>query len=290
MSEPGSRRYLGVFFACASYGVYSLTYATIKWLEADYSLWQLVFMRSLVMLVIALAVSRRGTVTAALRSRHKLPIALRGVLQFTSMGCFFLAAREMSLSAVTTLYCTAPLITVVLSIFILGETVHGYRWLALAVGVAGSVIAANPGGAISPLPALTAVGSALFWALTVVYTRKSGAKDSSAVQLLITGVVFTLISAALMDWQTPTSLVQWGLMIALGALIYLAQYFFYEACRHAPASIVGPLEYTSLVWSCLLGYLIFADSLSPHIVIGAVLVSASGVALALSARGRARFA
>ena len=282
------RKYLGVAFACASYGIYSLTYATVKWLEADYSLWQLVFMRSVVMLVITLAVSQRGSVSAAIASPHKKSMALRGVLQFLSMGCFFLAAREMSLSAVTTLYCTAPLIIVVLSVFVLGETVRGYRWLALLAGIVGSVIAANPGGALSPVPSLIALGSGLFWALTVVYTRKSGAQDSAAVQLLVTGTVFILGSGALMTWQTPASLWQWGLMIALGAQIYLAQYCFLEACRWAPASIVGPLEYTSVVWSCLLGYLIFAEAPTARLLLGAALVCASGVALAISARGKAQ--
>lgn len=282
------RKYLGVAFACASYGIYSLTYATVKWLEADYSLWQLVFMRSVVMLLITLGVSHRGTASAAIYSPQRRSMGFRGVLQFLSMACFFLAARELPLSVVTTLYCTAPLIIVVLSVFVLGERVHGYRWLALLVGIVGSVLAANPGGALSPVPSLIALGSGVFWALTVVYTRKSGAHDSSAAQLLVTGAVFTLGSGALMTWQTPTSLWQWGLMIALGAQIYLAQYCFLEACRWAPASIVGPLEYTSVVWSCLLGYLIFADVPTVQLLIGAGLVCASGVALALSAGGGSR--
>ncbi|MGV8917960.1 MAG: DMT family transporter [Pseudomonas sp.] len=286
MSRFADRKYFGILFACASYAIYSLHFATVKWLTTDHSLWQLVFMRSVVMFVITLAVSGRGTMTAAINSPHRLPTVFRGVLQFVAMACFFLAAREMSLSAVMTLYCTAPLIIVILSIFVLGEAVHGYRWLAVMVGVAGSVIAANPGGAINPAPALLALTSALFWALAVIFTRKNSAGDSTPVQLLVTGMVFIVLSAALMTWEMPSSLLQWGLMIALGIQIYLAQYFFFEACRYAPASLVGPLEYTSVVWSCILGYLIFSDIPTPQIIIGAVLVSASGIVLAMSARGQ----
>ncbi|WP_397448355.1 DMT family transporter [Pseudomonas sp. NA-150] len=287
MSHFADRKYFGIFFACASYGIYSLHFATVKWLTAEHSLWQLVFMRSVVMCLITLAVSGRGTVSAAINSPYRLSTLFRGVLQFVAMACFFLAARDMSLSAVMTLYCTAPLIIVVLSIFILGESVHGYRWLAVMVGVSGSVIAANPGGAINPAPALLALSSAFFWALAVIFTRKNSATDSTPVQLLVTGVVFIVLSGALMTWETPSTLLQWGLMVALGLQIYLAQYFFFEACRFAPASLVGPLEYTSVGWSCLLGYLIFSDIPTPHIIIGAVLVSASGIVLAMSARGKA---
>ncbi|WP_263264159.1 DMT family transporter [Pseudomonas sp. RIT-PI-S] len=283
-----NRKYLGIFFACASYAIYSLHYATVTWLESDYPLWQLVFMRSVVMVLITLALSRRGTAKAALRSPHMLSLVLRGVLQFIAMACFFLAAREMPLSAVMTLYCTAPLIIVVLSVFLLGEVVRGYRWLALMVGVAGSVIAANPGGAVSAVPALIAFASGLFWALTVVFTRKHGARDSAAVQLLVTGAVFIVLSAALLTWQMPSTLRHWGLIVALGVQVYLAQYCFFEACRLAPASLVGPLEYTSVVWSGVFGYLLFSDIPTLPIVIGAVLVAASGIALAMTACNDAR--
>jgi S-adenosylmethionine uptake transporter len=49
----------------------------------------------------------------------------------------------MSLPAVTTLYTTAPLMIVILSIFVLGERIKGYRWVAIIVGLIGAVIAAN---------------------------------------------------------------------------------------------------------------------------------------------------
>ena len=286
MSNLVDRKYLGIFFACASYGLYSMHYATVKWLQADISLWQLMFMRSAVLVLIALLVSRRGTFAAAIRTPNRGSIVVRGVLQFASGACFFLAARSMPLSAVMTLYSTAPLIIVVLSIFVLGEQVRGYRWLALIVGVAGSVVAANPGGEMSFTPALSALASGLFWAVTVVYTRKNGARDSSAVQLLVTGLVFLVCSALLMTWQSPSSTLQWSLMIVLGVQMYLAQYFFFEACRLAPASLVGPIEYSGVAWSCVLDYLIFADIPTPHIVIGSLLVAISAIALAVSANSR----
>lgn len=276
------RRYLGAAFACASYALYSLHFATVKWLSSDYSLWQLVFLRSVVVLLIALLASRRGTLRAAFASPGRGAMLFRGTLQFAAMACFFLAARQMSLSAVMTLYCTAPLIIAVLAVFMLGEVIRGYRWLALAVGAAGTVIAANPGGAISLVPTVLALASALFWAMTIIYTRRSGGRDSAAVQVLVTSVVFLAFSAGLMRWQTPGTAVQWGLMVALGVQVYLAQYCFFEACRHAPASLVGPLEYTSVAWSCLLGYLFFADVPALPVVVGALMVCASGIALTLN--------
>jgi S-adenosylmethionine uptake transporter len=152
------------------------------------------------------------------------------------------------------------------------------------LGLAGTVIAANPGSDTDLFASLFALGSGLFWALTVVFTRKSGARESSDVQLFTNSLVFMALSVGFVTWQVPPSLYDWGLMIALGLQIYLAQLFFVEACRFAPASLVGPMEYSSLGWACLFGFLFFADVPAFAVVAGGVLIVISGIALAVGMR------
>jgi S-adenosylmethionine uptake transporter len=284
------RKIVGVLYGCAGYGMYSLHYATMKWLATDYSLGQLTFSRSVVMLVIALAVVRRGTVAAALASPYKYATAFRAVLILLTVVCFYSAVNLMSLAEVTTLYSVTPIIVVLLSIFLLGERVRGFQWLAIAIGVLGTVIAANPGADFHFVPAALAVGSGFFWALTVVLTRKSGGRESVAVQMVNTSVVCVALSLVFMTWKTPASLTDWCLILFLGIQIYLAQYFFIQACRFAPASLIGPLEYTSLVWSCALGFLIFAEVPTIPVLIGAVLVTVSGIAVAFGTGAEAEAA
>jgi drug/metabolite transporter (DMT)-like permease len=285
MSDFQVRKPFGVLLALASYGMHSFHYATLKWLGNNYSLWQLIFIRSVLTLAITVAVSGSGTVAAAAASPRKISTVMRAATQIASIWWFYTALASMSLAEVTTIYSAAPVITVVLAIFVLGERVRGFRWLAVALGFAGTAIAANPGGAENPVPALMALGAGAAWALTVVLTRKSGARDSSSVQLLTTGIVFILLSASLMTWKNPASLFDCIVMLALGIQIYLAQYFFFEACRFAPASVVGPIEYSGLVWACILGFVIFADIPTAHVLIGAVLVAVGGIALSVSTRG-----
>jgi len=284
MSHFANRKPLGIALAVASYAVFSLHYATMKWLGESYMLWQLIFARSVVMLSITLILGRGPTIKAFLASPYKLPTALRGVLQFLSALCFYVAAGYMPLANVTTLYSTAPLIIVLLSMFLLGERIQGLHWIAIIVGLVGTIIAASPGHGVSLIPSLVALGSGLFWALTVVFTRKSGARESSDVQMLTTSIVFLVLSAGFMHWKTPPDLFHWALLIGIGLQIYLAQLLFFESCRFAPASLVGPLEYSSVAWACLFGFLIFADVPTAPVVIGGVLVIVSGVALAISSQ------
>jgi len=282
------RKVQGVLLALGSYAMYSLHYATMKWLDESYSLWQLIFVRSVVMLVITLALGRQAMIRAFLASPYKLPTALRAILHFLSALGFFVAAGFMPLADVTTLYSTSPLIGVLLAVFILGEKIRGFQWITVALGLAGAVIAADPQGSVSLAPSLIVLGAGLLWALAVVLTRKSGARESSNVQLFSTGVVFMLLSVGFVQWQLPRTLFESALMLALGLQIYLAQLLLFEACRLAPASLVGPMEYSTVVWAGLFGILIFSEMPTPHIVVGALLVIVSGLALTIGLRKDAK--
>lgn len=284
MDHVADRKVVGILLALACYAMYSLHYATMKWLGESYSLWQLIFARSAVMFFITLALGRQAMVRAFIASPYKVPTALRAVLHFLSALGFFVAAGLMPLANVTTLYSTSPLIGVLLAAVLLGESIRGFHWIAILLGLAGAVIAANPAGDVSPVPSLIALGAGLLWAMAVVLTRKSGARESSDVQLFSTGIVFMLLSAGFMQWQPPQTLLDSAFMLALGLQIYLAQLFFFEACRFAPASLVGPMEYSTVIWACLFGSLIFSELPTARIILGGLLVIVSGIAMAVGLR------
>jgi S-adenosylmethionine uptake transporter len=284
MSHFAYRRLLCILLALASYAMYTLHYATMKWLDDGYSLGQLIFVRSAVMLAITLILGRQAMIRAFLSSPYKISTASRGVLHFLSAFGFFVAAGFMPLADVTTLYSTSPLIGVILAAVLLGERIRGIHGIAVVLGLIGAAIAAHPGGNVSMVPSLIALGAGALWALAVVLTRKSGARETSDVQLLITGVVFLVLSAAFMTWQTPQTLFDSALMLALGLQIYLAQLFLFEACRFAPASLVGPMEYSCVIWACLFGAVLFSEMPTPHIVLGGLIIIVSGLALGVSLR------
>ena len=90
-------------------------------------------------------------------------------------------------------------------------------------------------------------------------------------------------------WVTP-DLLNFGLMIGIGILGALAQYLLIEGIRRAPASVVSPLEFTALIWSFVLGYLIWADMPGLNVFAGAVLIMASGGFIVIEEWRRAKAA
>ncbi len=47
--------------------------------------------------------------------------------------------------------------------------------------------------------------------------------------------------------------------------------------KYAPASLVAPLDYTSMIWAFLLGYWLFGEVPTIYIFVGGAIVAASGI-------------
>ena len=287
MARPGR----GLMVATASYGMFSLQDATVKWLVQDYSIVQVLFMRSLVVAVLALAVGRGAAIGRLRASRHKAGLAVRALLILLAWFLFFTASRGLGLAELTTIYFAAPVITVVLSVLVLKETVAPGRWIAVAIGFLGVAVAAHPGHGVAMIPALLTLGAAAVWATSGVLARLISRAEGTLSQMIASNVFFVVVCAAALPavWRLP-DVRGFGLMMLIGLFGGLGQVLMYEGYRLAPASLVAPTEYTAFVWAFLLGYAIWGEVPATSVWVGAGLIVCAGVLLVWSERHRLRLA
>lgn len=279
----------GIALATAGYGVFTLQDAIIKWLVADHTVWQILFLRSVTVTAISALIARRQGFRAVLRSPNRPALLLRGLVILIAWLCYYGAARHLGLAELTTLYYAAPLFVTILSVLLLGERVDLARWGAVALGLVGVVIAANPGGRPDLLPALMVLAAAVLWAWSNILVRQIIAIESTASQMLFSNATFVVASGITMPflWQTPRPF-DLALMVALGFVAALGQFLLFESFRKAPASAVAPCEYTALVWAFLLGYAIWGDLPARAVFIGAGVILLATLLLVVSEGRRAR--
>ena len=277
-AAPGVLR--GIGLSALGYSLFSVQDAVVKWLVAGYAVPQILFTRSLVIVVFAGAIGGRRDVATLARSPNKRALVARAALILTAWLLYYSAAPRLGLAELTTLYFEAPVVAVVLAVLILAERVGRARWLAVLGGFAGVVIAADPSGRADLVPVGMALLAACCWGLSVVLVRLISRSESTANQMLISNALFALACAVVLPWlwRTPdwTAL---ALMLGLGVAGGLGQFFLYEGFRLAPASVVAPIEYTGLVWAFLYGDLIWADVPRLNVFIGAGLIVASSLLL-----------
>lgn len=279
----------GVGLGVAGYGVFSLQDAAVKWLVADYSVWQVLFIRSVTLTALLLLIARRDGFLAAVRSPNKRPLLLRAAVILAAWLCYYNAARHLGLAELTTLYYAAPILVTVLSMFLLKEQVFAGRWIAVGLGFGGVLVAANPTGRPDLLPALLVLIAAGLWAWSNILIRQIMAYETTLNQMLFSNGAFIIMAGVTMPWMWRTPDAEaWLLMIGLGALSGVGQFLLFEGFRRAPASAIAPCEYTSLAWAFLLGFLIWGDVPAKTVFMGAALIALASVILVATEHRRNR--
>jgi S-adenosylmethionine uptake transporter len=280
---------LGIALALSANAVFSTQDAVVKWLVADYAVLQVLFTRSLMISFISATIYWRTAIPGLIRSKHKPALLLRAASMVAAWLCYYTAARELALPDLVTLYYSSPLIITVMSIFILGEKVSATRWVAVFVGFAGVLVAANPTGRSDLLPAGLVLVAGTLWAWANVLMRQISASEKTEVQMLFTGLAFVVMCLPALPWiwVTPDPFTL-ALMCGIGAAAALGQYLMYESVRHAPASAVAPTSYTSLGWAFLWGWVIWHDIPAPTVVAGAALILCGSLIIIVSEWRNAR--
>ncbi|RFB89691.1 EamA family transporter [Rhizobium leguminosarum bv. trifolii] len=280
---------LGILLTSAAYMAFTFHDAIIKILTSSIPVWQILFFRSLTILLGYLAFGRGQLIRQTITSPIIKPMIARSILLLCAWLSYYSAASRLQLAEVTTLYFAAPVVGTMLAWFILKEEVTPARWLAVGVGFLGVLVACNPMGLTISWPVYLALQAAVLWAGAMVLLRKTSLHEKTIVQLVVSNVFFLVMTgvAVLYTWKTPDT-TQLALLIATGVVAGCAQFALFEGMRQAPVSVLAPFEYTSLIWAFLLGYLIWADIPTPNVVFGAAMILAAGLIIIVSERLRRR--
>ena len=277
----------GVLSTVFAYFLFSLQDAAVKWLVVAIPVIQILFVRSVAILAICLAIGRGEVVAQSLRSPVRGPMVIRALLLFAAWLSYYNAAKYLGLAELTTLYYAAPILITLLAVPILKEDVPPVRWLAVAIGFVGVLIATDlisTGLAIS-WPVWLALQAAVFWAISTVLLRKTALAERTIVQMTISNFLLAVFTGiALVFYWTPVTLTELVLASLTGFIAALGQYAMFEGMRRAPVSILAPFEYTSLIWAFILGLLIWGDVPKHNVFLGAALIFAAGVAIIVGER------
>jgi drug/metabolite transporter (DMT)-like permease len=191
---------------------------------------------------------------------------------------FFTAIHFIPLADATAISFVAPLLLTALSIPLLGEKVGSRRWSAVAVGFLGALIVIRPGLGATHWAATMALLSAVTFSLYQIATRKLSTVDAPITTFLYTGAVGTLVMTIVVPfvWRWPTA-EGWAIMACLGVLGGFGHFLLIQAFRRAPAATLAPFNFATILWTGLLGYIVFGDVPDLATIVGTSVIIASGI-------------
>jgi drug/metabolite transporter (DMT)-like permease len=238
----------------------------------------LVFFQTFISLLIFAPWALRGGL-AALKTQHLFLHIVRALGGLLSQVLMFIAIRKMSLMDAVLLSNSAPLFIPLVAMVWLREKIQAVTWLSLIIGFIGIVLILKPGPELLKNPsAAVAALAAVASAIGLVAINQLSQTDSSQRVLIYYFFISSLITApmTILTWRSPTApdllkLVGIGICLAASQLLIILAY------RHAKPERIAPFNYSVVVFSGLIGWVIWHNTPSLLALAGVLLVCLGGI-------------
>lgn len=305
----------GVALKVAATFVFAIMSALIKIASARFPVAEVVLFRSAFALVVLVAwLASRGEFPRALHTKRPLGHVGRSLAGTGGMFSAFIVLSLLPLADATAFAFVTPLMIVPLAAILLQEEVAAYRWTAVGLGFIGVLIMLSDhlGEGMASSTSRSAIGVAValagacFSAVAMIQTRRlTQSEPTGAIVFYFSSLtalfsLIVLVAAAL--WPTgapgasliagqafaPMTVWQFAMLAAIGTLGGMGQILMTHSYRFADASIIAAFDYVAMIWAAALGYLLFAETPTPRIVLGACVVAGAGIFVLWRERERRR--
>ena len=276
-SSRANRR--GIVALVVSMAAFSTNDALIKLAAKTYPLGEVVFVRGLITSALAaIVVLALGHYTALRGCLHPRVLG-RAAMDATATLLFTQALIHMPMAELSAVVLVSPLILTAMGVLLYGEEVGWRRWIAVAVGFAGTMFVVKPTPAAFDAWALLGIAVAFVGASRDLVTRGLDPGIPTSVVTLTSSIAVTLAGLGLGVTETwkPVALPDLGLMAAAAALLGIGFFMSIVAFRGADVSAIAPFRYSILLWASIAGYVTFGELPDRWGIIGASLIVASGL-------------
>ncbi|WP_120501004.1 DMT family transporter [Roseovarius sp. EL26] len=271
----------GILLVIASMAAFTVEDMFIKQLSATVSVGQILIILGLGSATIFALLARKKGHSLTQASAWRPLFICRAFAEAVSAMSFATALSLVDISTVAAVFQATPLAVTMGAALFLGETVGWRRWSAVGVGFIGVMLIIRPGLDGFEPPALFALIAVVGVCIRDLITRKLDTNISSAVvsfqgfsALVPAGIVLMLITG-----NAPVGVPNTQAMMFVGGIIFgaIGYYGIVAAMRVGEASAVMPFRYTRLVFSMLIGIVVFGERPDMITLLGASLIIGSGL-------------
>lgn len=197
------------------------------------------------------------------------------------------ALRHLPLTLFYILVFMAPMVIVLLGRIFLNEQLGWRKVAAILTGFLGVVIAVDPlsaNGRGDWIGYAACVICVACFAIAMVWSRVISQTERPESMTFFSGLVMAAAGlAAMFVYAAPLNLRLVAVLLVMGLLGALGNLCFFVALKHTTAANVSQYHYTQLISGAFVAYLIFGERPTQSILVGAVLIIASGLYIAVDA-------
>jgi len=272
-----SRLLTGATLALATALVFSLATAATKYTAAFVSIEQIILVQYLACVLFMLPFMPQGRMSS-FKATTLVVHLTRSLAGWLSFYMYYLAVDRIPLADASILRSAGPLFVPLLLFFWKGYRMPLLRWLPVIIGFFGIVLVLRPRDTSLSLYHLLALGAALSVAVSIVTTRTLTRTEPVSRILFYYFFISTCFSIplALSNWQ-PVPLFAVPFMIGIGFSILLTMWLYTLAYRFAKATAISPIGYSGVLFTSIIGWLIWNQIPSRSAIFGALLIISGGL-------------
>ena len=251
-----------------------LMHSAVKYLSKEVHIFEIAFFRcALVIFVLGPIIIQQGK--TIFKTRQPKMQFLRIITNSVAMLCFFYGISTTPLAQLTTLGFTVPIFATILAVIFMKEKIRLRRTTALIIGFIGTIVVMRPDISIE-LGALLIIFSSFLWSICLIFIKKLTQTDSAVTISLYFGIGMipaTFILA--FPVMEAIDMRQFTILIFIAITGTLAQTIMNTALKKGELALLLPFDFLRLIWSVLIGYVLFAEEPTFTLWIGGFLIIGS---------------
>ena len=268
----------GIIFMLLSVICFSTMDILVKFLSASYPTFQLVLFRGVFGLIPIFFIIPKDRLKDFYNTERPLLHFNRCLFGLIALLSIFTALRNLPLATVVSISFAAPIFTTIFSIFFLGEKVGFRRWCAVIVGFLGVLVVVNPQNFQFNYLLVLPILAAIFLTIRDIATKSLATKSNSVeitfvTALLITG--FAGLGSIIFGYQVSSEDVNY--ILASSIFVLFGYLFSVLTVFYAPLSLTASARYSVIIFGMIFGYLILGETPTYNMIIGAIIITLSGL-------------
>lgn len=176
----------------------------------------------------------------------------------------------------------SPFFSIIFSTIILREKPNFVQILGVTVAFSGSLLIIKPGfDSPAVIPALAGALGGMGAGIAYTFVRKLGSAGENSRKIVFWFSAFSCLLCLpfLIFTYKPMTAMQTLYLILAGTFACMGQIGITKAYIYAPAKEISVYDYTQVLFSAVLGYLIFKEIPDVYSFIGYALICGSGIAM-----------
>ena len=278
MPEIKKSNYLVILLASSAYFMFvlmdSLAKHLTEFVNVDQLIWGRYFFHFLSMLFYFLIFKPKMD----LKKNFKLQIA-RSSLLVLGTTLMFISLKFFSLVDIYVLFFAAPLILALLSAVFLKDNLSVAGWILMILSFVSIAFSIGPSmKTFTPL-LIVPFMIPVFWACYQFLTKIISNNREPFVAVFYSGLVGSLVFSlyTYIHWVPFSSNFIWLKLIVLGTFGFISHLILVYAIQLSNLSFVANFQYSQLIWSSIIGYIIFGTHIETSRLFGIAAIIIFGV-------------